>query len=104
MSNENAQMKISREQSENTAFAPLDESGRPMIQISCAAAELIPTRQYANVTIGPVAVKRWIVDNGDDNLKEEIKKTQALCEEAVAEDRQTVHALIRQSDGGRYTE
>lgn len=111
MSNENAQIKISREQSENTAFAPLDETGKPMIQISCAAAELIPTRQYANVTTGPIVVKRWIPVDFKGFSEEEIscmkfavKQMQEVCEAAVAEDRQTVHALIRQSDGGRYTE
>lgn len=104
MSGENAAMNVVRQQSEATSFAPVDDTGKPMIQISCAGAELIPTRQYANVTIGPIVVKRWIVDTGNDiDLRSEIKATQTLCEEAVAEDRQSVHALIRQSDGGRYT-
>src|ERR1039457_7736659 len=103
MAGESAALKVTHEQSEATGFAPVDETGLPMIQISCAATELIPTRQYANCTVGPVVVKRWIPDMGVDNLKNEIKKTQILCEEAVAEDRQSLHALIRQSDGGRFT-
>jgi hypothetical protein len=101
MAGEGAALKVVSSQSEAASFAEVDDTGLPMIQISCAATELIPTRQYANVTIGPVVVKRWIPDIGEENLKQEIRKTQALCEEAVAEDRQTVHALIRQSDGGR---
>jgi hypothetical protein len=72
------------------------------IQISSAAAELVPTRQYANVDIGPITIKKTIED--DANVKEEIVKIQTLCEEIVSEDRDSVHKLLRQSEGGRLTE
>lgn len=108
MSGENAAMKVSREQSEKTSFAeigrlfvPLDSSGVPLVEIWVGAAELIPTRQFANVTVGPVGVRRWIAFTDIDNLKQEISNTQTLCEEAVAEARQSLHALLRQSDSGR---
>jgi hypothetical protein len=111
MAAESAQQKVTLEQSEAASFAPVDESGVPMMMISCAATELIPTRQYANVTSGPIVVKRWIPVNFKGFTEAEVvsmklaaKEMQVICEEAVAEDRQSLHALIRQSDGGRYTE
>lgn len=69
------------------------------IQISGAAAELIPTRQYANCTVGPITIKKVISD--DANLRDEIVKIQSLCEDIVSEDRDSVHKLLRQSEGGR---
>lgn len=105
--NEGPQLKLAREQGELKSFdeseIPKDSNGKPLVQISCAAAELIPTKQYGNCTVGPIVVKRYVIDNGFDDLRKEIKKTQELCEEAVAEDRQSVHAFIRQSEQGRYT-
>lgn len=106
MSNEGPEMKLAREQAEKTSFDEpiiLDSKGLPLIQISCAAAELIPTKQYGNVTVGPIVVKRYVEDNGIDDLKIQIKATQELCEEAVSDDRESVHAFIRQSTEGRYT-
>jgi hypothetical protein len=77
-------------------------NGKPLVRISCAAAELIPTVQYGNCGVGPVGVIRYIEDNGVDGIKQGIKETQELCEEAIAEDRKTVHAMTRQSEQGRY--
>jgi|ERR1019366_1903169 hypothetical protein len=78
-------------------------NGKPLIEIGCAAAELIPTIQYGNVSCGPVFVRRYVEDSDDNTLKAQIRATQTLCEEAIAEDRESVHALTRQSAGGRYT-
>ena len=78
-------------------------NGKPLIRISCAASELIPTIQYGNVNCGPVAVVRYVEDTNDVNLKAQIRATQTLCEEAIAEDRESVHALTRQSTEGRYS-
>lgn len=108
MAGENVEMKLSRESSEkasmveNVAF--IDNNGIPMTRITCSAAELIPTRSYANVSVGPIQVQRYVFATENDDIMNEIRATQALCEAAVAEERQTVHALIRQSEGGRVTE
>lgn len=82
---------------------PLDPNGRPFVRISCAAAELIPTVPYGNVSVGPAAVVVWVPfdfkgfsDEEKNSIKIAITETQSLCEEAIAEDRQTVHALTRQ--------
>jgi signal transduction histidine kinase len=45
---------------------------------------------------------RYVEESSDEELKKEIRAAQTLCEEAVAEDRQSVHALTRQSTEGRY--
>jgi len=82
-------------------LVPTDNNGKPLILISCAAAELVPTKQYGNVTVGPIVVKRWITDGDDDHVLSQIHNTQRLCERAVAEDRETVHNMIRQSEQGR---
>lgn len=111
MAGEGAQQRATLNQSEKVGFAPVDENGVPMMQISCAATELVPTRQYANVTVGPVVVKRWVPidfkgfsESELISMKLSIKEIQICCEEAVAEDRKSLHALIRQSDSGRFTE
>lgn len=96
MSGETPQMKLAREK----GFSTLEDdeivfgsNGRPLIQIYCSTSELIPTMKHGNVTCGPVIVKRYVEDDVD--LRQEIIKTQTVCEEALAENRQTVHALTK---------
>ena len=97
-------MKLAREQAEKTNAVehdwPRDAFNTPMVKISCAAAELIATRQFSNVTVGPVQVTRFVTDGPDEVIQKEIQRTLALCEAAVAEDRQTVAELTRASAQG----
>ena len=72
---------------------PFDDSNRPMIQISCASAESVVTRDGNKINVGPVVVKRWVTEQ--DDLRSEIVKTQSLCEEAIAEDRQTIAGMVK---------
>jgi hypothetical protein len=99
MAEETAQMKTARESAEKRGRVESSEwfskDGIPLVRITCSASELIPTQAYANVTIGPVQVSRFVEDGDDEQLAEEVRRTQSLCEAAVAEERQTVHALIR---------
>lgn len=75
---------------------PLGGNGRPMIEIMGQASELVPVAQYANVTIGPVAVRRWVEDTGDDDqLRERISEVQALVQDIIAEDREAVEESVR---------
>src|SRR5271167_234668 len=103
MAAEGPQQKLSREQGEKNFDDPIPvgTNGCPLTQIACAAAELVPTIQYGNVTVGPIVVKRYVEELGDDHLKEQIRIIQSICEEAVAEDRKSVQGLIRQSAQGR---
>lgn len=112
MSSELPQQKQALEQASRTATAevvPVDENGWPLTKIQAAAAELVPTKQYGNVTVGPIMVSRWVRDGEadekvrDEKLLEQIHRTQSLAERAVAEDRETVHNMIRQSEQGRYS-
>lgn len=43
-----------------TEAVPLGTNGKPMARIDFSASELIPTGQYANVTIGPVRITAYI--------------------------------------------
>lgn len=102
MAAETAQQKTARESAEKAltmAFAkvswPTDAFGTPMVKITAGAAELVPTVQYGNATIGPVMVERFVPDADEAVLKGEIKRTMDLVETAVAEDRQTLHEQIR---------
>lgn len=87
-----SEMNSAVDQLEDT---PVDEFGKPMIQISCASGESSITRDNIKINIGPVVVKRWVIDDSDDTLRQEIRKTQALCEEAISEDRQTIASMVR---------
>jgi hypothetical protein len=97
MAGETPQLKLARDRGiinlhdDEIVF---DTDGIPLAQIYCSAFELIPTMEYGNVTCGPVIIKRYVKD--DENLRKEIVKTQEYCEKALAEDRKTVYALIRQ--------
>lgn len=75
---------------------PIGTNGLPMIEIMGQASELVPVAQYANVTIGPVAVRRWVEDTGDDEeLHERISDVQALVMDIIAEDREAVEESVR---------
>lgn len=70
---------------------PVDESGVPMVQISFTASELIPTGEYANVTIGPVTVTKFVPDGDDDALATQLNDLAALVEsDCIAEQREIV--------------
>jgi|SRR5580765_7695542 hypothetical protein len=89
------------------------------IEITCQLSELVPVAQYANVTIGPVAL-RWRVANpgiellGDvpwedgedaemtseqrriyDTVRGYIRATSKLIEHSIAEDRELVEESVR---------
>jgi hypothetical protein len=103
MAQESQQGKVARETAEEAANVhrvswPADGFGTPMIRISAHSQELIPTVQFGNALIG-VSVERFAPDGPDSVIKAEMKRTMALCEEAVAEDRQTLHEQIRARAG-----
>jgi hypothetical protein len=96
MAQEQQQAKTARESTEKGQIESgewFSHNGVPMVKYSCSASELIPTIQYGNVLIGPVSVQRFAPD--DENLYAVIQKTQSVCEQAVAEERQTVQTLLR---------
>jgi hypothetical protein len=74
---------------------PRDENGAPMWRISVGAAELVPTVQYGNVTIGPCIATGFVKATTPEELVAEISRWQRAVEAAVAEERETVQMLMR---------
>lgn len=99
MAEENAQMKQARESAEKRGQVESSDwfsrDGRPLVKITCSASELVNTGNYSNVTIGPVQVQRFVEDGDDEHLAREIRRTQDLCEAAIAEDRETTAKMLR---------
>lgn len=58
----NAERANSQQDSEGI---PRAADGFPLVKISMAAAELIPTGQFANISIGPALIE-WYIDPRDD--------------------------------------
>lgn len=65
-------------------------------EIICQASELVPVAQYANVTIGPLSVRRVVtsVSNTAD-LKKAIQEIQEVIYDVIAEDREAVEESVR---------
>ena len=104
-------MKLARESAEKRNNSNIEVIGDwpffcgvPMVKISCAAAELVPTQQYGNATVGPVQITFFATADGEimfdlAGIKKAISMGQSACERAVAEDRQTVQILARARAG-----
>lgn len=75
------------------------DTGLPLIEISVCASELIPTGEYANVTVGPVRMTKYIRDpQDDDTLVEMINDMCELIEVGVvAEQRELVLQSLQSS-------
>lgn len=65
-------------------------------EITCQASELVPVAQYANVTVGPIAV-RTVVTCGDDMdaLADSIVKVNEVIQGIIADDREAVEESVR---------
>jgi len=65
-------------------------------EITCQASELVPVAQYANVTVGPIAV-RTVVSCGDDldALSERIVEINEVIQGIIADDREAVEESVR---------
>lgn len=73
------------EQAQGDVRIPLTPDGRPMTKIKVSAAELVPTGQYANVSIGPVQVEMFVDLEDPDPITDEQKENLAnvlnqICE------------------------
>ncbi len=73
---------------------PVDEDGNPMAQISFTASELIPTGNYANVTVGPATITKFVKDDG--SLADSINEVAEIIEsDCIAEQRELVLASLQ---------
>lgn len=100
MAGETPQMNVTLAQADATNVVgdhdwPRDPFGNPMVKIQCSAAELVPTVQFGNVTVGPASVTRFVSAVSPEQISAALKETQEIVETAVAEDRKTVHDLMR---------
>lgn len=96
---------------------PMGANGLPAMEIINQGSELVPVAQFANVTVGPIAVRRYVEDPGmhkivgvdpDDydeeqaqiaaDYKEVVATGQALIEEVIAEDREAVEESVRKQN------
>lgn len=97
---------------------PIGSNGLPMIEIVSQASEVIPVAQYANVTAGPIAIRRWIEDPGVhvladvnwdgemtkeqqnvyDQIRGEMAAGQQIVEDVIAEDRENILESVRRQN------
>ncbi len=73
---------------------PLGKNGKPLVRTVIGAQELIPTGQYANVTIGPASVERYC----EDDIKviaTTLQESVRACEAIIAEERESVLKMVR---------
>lgn len=68
-------------------------------EITCQGSETVPVAQYANVVVGPIAVKHVALDMGGDagkkNLRDAIEEVQEIIEDIIEEDRDNVLASVK---------
>lgn len=69
---------------------PIGVDGQPMMKITMTAAELIPTGQYANVSVGPAQITAFVDQNrvikdGDAYFTEDQRTTMAKALNELAE-------------------
>ena len=69
---------------------PVGVDGQPMMKITMTAAELIPTGQYANVSVGPAQITAFVDQNrvikdGDAYFSDDQRTTMAKALNELAE-------------------
>src|SRR5436190_17023922 len=55
----------------NDSVWPTNDQGRPLARVTMTASELIPTGQYANVSVGPAQITMFIDPDSDQPLTPE---------------------------------
>lgn len=71
---------------------PVDEDGTPMAMISMAASELVPTGKFANVTIGPATITKFVRDGDGDHLAAEVNVlAETIEQKVIAEQREILN-------------
>lgn len=84
-----AQAEKARE-SANSESWPVGENGQPMMKVTMTVAELLPTGQYANVSIGPAQVTAFVdpdraVKSGDAYFTQDERSTISKALNELAE-------------------
>lgn len=84
-----AQAEKARESADSESW-PIGVDGQPMMKITMTAAELIPTGQYANVSVGPAQITAFVDQNrtikdGDAYFTDDQRTTMAKALNELAE-------------------
>jgi hypothetical protein len=69
---------------------PVDEDGKPLTLISFASAELVPTGNYANVTVGPASATKFVKNGDQKELAKSISELAEPVEWALAHRRDQI--------------
>lgn len=64
---------------------PQSSQGKPLVKISMTAAELVPTGQYANVSVGPAQITAFVDPDEEDFFDESQRSNLAKSLNALAE-------------------
>jgi hypothetical protein len=64
---------------------PRGPDGEPLVKVVMTASELIPTGQYANVSVGPAQIEAWINPNSDEPFSDTQKETIARALNELAD-------------------
>lgn len=73
---------------------PLDPNGKPMAKVGNGAKETIPTAQYANITIGPAWVEKYVEDT-PEAIRTGLQECLEAAEEVLGEERDRLVEAIR---------
>lgn len=73
---------------------PVDANGNPMAKVGNGAKETIPTAQYANITIGPAYVEKWVEDN-PESIRTGLQECLDAAEEVLGNERDRLVEAIR---------
>lgn len=84
-----SQAEKARESADSESW-PIGTDGQPMMKITMTAAELIPTGQYANVSIGPAQITAFVdqdrvIKDGDAYFSDDQRSTMAKALNELAE-------------------
>lgn len=73
-------------QAQQAEYAPpLAPDGMPLVMIEMSASELVPTGQYANISIGPARARVWIDPRQEEPLSPETLSGIARAANQLAE-------------------
>jgi len=67
---------------------PRDAFGQPLLMFSYSTADVVPTVQYGNASVGPATVTAFVPDGPDEHVLEEMRRIRELAKKIVSEDRE----------------
>ena len=88
----NAKAKAAKDRTEQhveqhieASEVPVNANGKPLIKISMVASELIPTGQFANISVGPAQITAYIDPENPEGFSESERENIANSLNQLAE-------------------